>query len=571
MSYGYAFLIGLLVIAPGAQANEQQRAADALIYQQQRDQLLDSQQRPMPQATVPLDGLLQPVTPVITDEEPDQGLCFTVNRIVLVGEDAEKFNWALHSVTRKTAGYIGECLTVANINDLLSIVQNEIIKKGFVTTRVLLPAQNLSSGLLTIEVIPGKINDVRGDAASRSFWQWNTVPMSSGDLLNIRDLEQALENIQRLPTVDADFQIKPAHGVNKPGYSDIEIRHQQQRRYRLSASTDDSGSRATGKQQGNVTLSLDNITNNHDLLYVSYNRNLSPLKDASRGTEGYNVNYTIPYKYWLINASTSRFDYHQTIAGANQPYVYAGESINNAVTISNLVYRDAMQKVTLSAGAYHRRSRNYIDDTEVEVQRRRTSGWQAGIVHQLKYKQHSLDWGLNYFRGVGMLGATRSPGELFDEEDSRAGFWRGSVGYQTPFVIRHHQLQYSANFRFQQSGSILTPQDRFSIGNRYTVRGFDGEQSLAGESGMTLRQEVAAALPWPKQQVYLAADYGRVSGRATERSHPLVGHKLAGTALGYRGAVSAVQYDVFIATPIYHPTGFKASSLTSGMSLYWSY
>lgn len=34
--------------------------------------------------------------------------------------------------------------------------------------------------------------------------------MKSGALLNIRDMEQGLENFKRVPTVEADFKIQPA-------------------------------------------------------------------------------------------------------------------------------------------------------------------------------------------------------------------------------------------------------------------------------------------------------------------------------------------------------------------------
>src|SRR5690606_42041107 len=80
-----------------------------------------------------------------------------------------------------------------------------------------------------------------------------------GEVLNLRDVEQALENFQRIPTVAADVQIVPADGDGAlPGQSDLVISWQQRSRWRINLSLDDSGSESTGKWQGGATLSLDN-------------------------------------------------------------------------------------------------------------------------------------------------------------------------------------------------------------------------------------------------------------------------------------------------------------------------
>ena len=69
---------------------------------------------------------------------------------------------------------------------------------------------------------------------------------------------QALENFKRLPTAEADFQIIPAEGQDaRPGESDIIIEWNQSKPVRFNLSIDDSGSKYTGKYQGNATLSLD--------------------------------------------------------------------------------------------------------------------------------------------------------------------------------------------------------------------------------------------------------------------------------------------------------------------------
>ena len=68
-----------------------------------------------------------------------------------------------------------------------------------------------------------------------------------------------------------------------------------------------------------------------------------------------------------------RLQYRQTVAGFSQNYVYSGSSDNAELRLSRLVYRDASRKTGLHVRLWMRKSDNYIDDTEIEVQRRRTA------------------------------------------------------------------------------------------------------------------------------------------------------------------------------------------------------
>ena len=113
----------------------------------------------------------------------------------------------------------------AGISVVMKRIQNAIVARGYVTTRVLAKPQDLHSGVLTLTVIPGRIRAIRfapGTDARATSWP-DALAARPGDLLNLRDIEQALENFKRVPTVDADIQIAPADGDAQPGESDLVI------------------------------------------------------------------------------------------------------------------------------------------------------------------------------------------------------------------------------------------------------------------------------------------------------------------------------------------------------------
>lgn len=448
--------------------------------------------------------------------------------------------------------------------------------RGFVTSRVLAGPQDISSGALTLTVIPGRIgaikfsknSDGRGTAG-------NAIPAKPGDIVNLRDIEQALENFKRVPTAEADIQIEEAKNniafvqtqpsrSGQPGLSDLIISYRQPFPFRMSLFVDDSGSQATGKYQGGITLSYDNWLTLNDLLYFTLNNDLGGRQAGNSGTRGNTIHYSVPYGYWTLGATASASQYFQTVAGINQSYVYRGGSKHTEVKLTRLIYRNASRKTSLTLKAFQRKSNNFIDDTEIQVQRRVVGGWEFGVGHTEFIGPVVLDSALSHKRGTGAFGSLPSPEEAFGEGTSRFALTSAEVSLTRPIRIAAQNLRYHASWRGQYNHTPLTPQDRFAIGGRYSVRGFDGEASLSSERGWWLRNELGIPIADSRQEAYLGLDYGEVGGPG---SNFLVGKHLAGGVLGLRGSLEKLQYDIFIGAPVSKPTSFRTASLTAGISL----
>lgn len=213
------------------------------ILQQQRQQALEEQLTP----PVP-DIHLSPSVSVSGQLVfPAEAPCFRIHDVTLTGKD-EFPHWL--PLQRLASQAVGRCLGAQGVNLLMSTLQNRMISHGWTTSRVLAPAQDLKSGHLQLAVIPGKIRHVRL-APGNSHWLWlaGVFPAHDGNLLDLRDIEQGLENLQRLPTVQAQMDILPAE---QPGESDIIISRQQRKFWRLGVSVDDSGTTSTGRYQGGL-------------------------------------------------------------------------------------------------------------------------------------------------------------------------------------------------------------------------------------------------------------------------------------------------------------------------------
>ena len=491
--------------------------------------------------------------------------CFDIRDIVLKSE-VRTFDWALLAANPPEDPAVGRCLGSAGINLVMQRIQNAIIARGFVTTRVLAEAQDLHSGTLTLTVLPGRIRTIRfnDDSGARAN-AWNALPAKPGDVLNLRDIEQALENFKRVPTAEADIQIVPG---DQPGESDLVIAWKQTFPFRISLSVNDGGSKSTGKYQSSATVSADDLLTLNDLFYVSFNHDLGGGDKGERGTRGHTVHYSLPFGYWLLSATTSTNRYHQTVAGASQDYLYSGTSENDELKLSRVLYRDAVNKTTASLRGYLTTSNNFIDDTEVEVQRRRMAGWEAALAHRLFIADATLDFSLAYRRGTGAFSALHAPEEAFGEGTARPQIITTENSLTLPFKLGEQSLRYTGTWRAQWNRTPLVSQDRFSIGGRYTVRGFDGESVLMAERGWLVRNDLGLALGGSGQELYVGVDHGEVGGPSAEL---LVGKRLTGAVVGLRGSFKDLSYDVFAGQPLRKPEGFETAKTIAGFNISLSF
>ena len=472
------------------------------------------------------------------------------------------------------------CLGARGIDALMTLTQNEAIARGYTTTRIHAAAQDLKSGRLAFTVTPGRIHAIRFELddkaqtnAGRIAWSTNEFPAGPGDILNLRDLEQALENLKRVLTAEADLQIIPAE---TPHESDIIIGWRQRTvPWRIMVGLDDAGSRDTGRYQGNVTLFADSLLGLSDIFYASYNHHLfraprrdgqNGARDAESGTHGWSLHYSVPWGNWLFALNHGAWRYHQAVAGLVENIDYNGKNTFFDAGVTRLLYRDAQRKTHLSTKLWRRESRNYIEDTEIDLQHRRTAGWALNIEHKEYLGAASASIDLGYRRGTGAAGSRRAPEEETGEGTRRMKIITADLALYWPFTAGQETFAYDGSLHAQWNRTRLVLQDRLALGGRYTVRGFDGETTFAGERGWLWRN----SLGWhylPAHQIYLGADMGRVWGPST---HTLPGKLLAGAVAGLKGQFQPggqLHYDLFIGGPLRKPRRFETESTVLGFNL----
>jgi hemolysin activation/secretion protein len=451
-----------------------------------------------------------------------------------------------------------------------------------VTSRVSVGPQSLSAGRIVFQLHTGRVSEVRlvnaDDKTADTRWgTWiNAFPTSAGRRLDARDLEQGVEQMKRLPSQTVVTTLTP--GL-EPDTSVLTIERQTgalRDRLRGGITLDNSGSPALGRTQLSANLAFDNPLGLNDIAGLSFNGNAENAQADHRSQSG-SFSYSVPLGYSLFSANLSHSRFAQFIQLTTTRALSSGDSASVDFRWDHVALRTASTKTGVWLDLSTRKARSYLDDTELLVQRRQTTSFEAGANFKALFANGaSLDFSVGHRRGLPWLDAEDDLPASAGGLTLRPSLWTGNVGASLPFSLPQgdqapgaaspRSWQYSANLHAQTTSDRTTAIDQIAIGNRSSVRGFDGDAVLLAESGWTLRNELSTPLhAGPVDAtVYAGLDYGRVWGPS---SADLPGHNLAGAALGLRGRWKAFQADLALAAPLVKPEGFKTASVDAYLSI----
>ncbi|WP_211231690.1 ShlB/FhaC/HecB family hemolysin secretion/activation protein [Ottowia thiooxydans] len=529
-------------------------------------------QRLQEQPSEPARDALQPPGPkAVVGEIPRETPCFDIQRIELSGPMVEKFEW-LRDAAKP---WLQSCLGVQGIRQLASALDGALLEAGYATSKVTLPPQNLTDGTLHIQLHAGRIAAVEGERGL--FWE-GAFPIASGDLLNVRNLDQGVEQMNRLSSRVVQTQLEPGQ---EPDTSVVRIVSKPTgSRLRGGLTLDNSGSPALGRPQLSANVAFDNPTGLNDLISASVNTNLKN-PGADHRSQSLGLSYSIPWGYNLFTLSANATRFAQQVQLTTASVTSSGRSHGIDLRWDRTVWRNQSSKMGLFGGVSIRRARSFIDDVELVVQNRRNSFANLGLNYKHLFRRASLDAELSFRKGMGWFGAEPD----YDRQISlgltlRPQIWNASVALDVPDLLNRRAsaqpgqavrpIGLRSSVRLQYTKDTTLTLDQFSIGSRGTVRGFDGTSTLLAESGFAWRNELTMPLQIGSLPAmgYLAVDIGRVWGPSSAQ---LIGRHLAGVALGVRSQWRQIHLDLVLAMPIAKPSGFRSARVSPYMSLTYAF
>lgn len=520
----YFCLLGLLS-ASAVYAQTPQAPGDRDLIRDRQQRLLDEQQNRL-ETLQQLPGKVEAPTPQAVDPDAQ---CFAIKGIELQGTE----HLSESQRTQLLANYIDRCLGAAQLNDLLKAITTHYLNRGYVTTRAYLPQQDLSSGTLVVVVVEGQLEglDSSGVASERELGM--TFPGENGEILDLRELEQLVDQLNRLPSLQAELELVPGEAV---GGSRVLIKGVRVKPWRVSANRHNDGDKSTGEQQVGLGLDWDSPLGLADQLSLRASNDL--VSDQWRHSDSQSLYYSIPYGWWTFSYSYSQSYYRTRNQSNGFDFVSDGDSKIHQLAAERVLYRDNLSKTAVSFGLSHLDSRNYIDNSLIDVSSSRLTETQLGFNHGRRIGSAFINLDAGWQQGIGALDAQGEGNPRGAEPVSRYNKYTLTLSYLQPFELWGERFSFDSLATGQKSEDVLYSPQRISVGGLSSVRGFK-DQSISGDTGGYWRNQLRWRRPvtWAPLQPWVyeygagfSYDIGVIHG---DRYNPQSHGRLSGNSIEF--------------------------------------
>jgi hemolysin activation/secretion protein len=435
------------------------------------------------------------------------GICHNIKTINFPGANVldEEDRAAL------TVPFNGKCMQAGDIQSLMGAVTQQYIERGFTTTRAYLPAQDLSSGVLQILVQEGRIERfvVEGDPSNRLNLRW-AVPAVAGELLNIRDLEQAVDQLNSVPGNKVTMDIKPG---SQPGKSVVVFRNTATVPVNLQISADNQGSKPTGVNGASATVAVGGLLGLNETLTVTARQSSPHTADASSDSSSVSLNLPDGFATYGVSLAKSNFSTGFTTNIGNHMVTY-GDSTTYALTAERVMARDqdSRHSVVASLSQIEGGTRTLADGGNlIQKTGRIAKTLGVGIKSSTVIAGGSL-----YFKPEFVLGLAPIPNTISDGPQGEFTKLGLDVNYDRRFDGLGQKFGWTSNFKGQYSRDTLLSSQQILVGSISSVRGFVNN-AMSGDSGYYWRNELAwhteasvANLSF-KNKLFVGLDMGHVS------------------------------------------------------------
>lgn len=418
--------------------------------------------------------------------------CFPIKDIELKGADS------LSALDRERLlkPYIGQCLGVSQLNELLKVITDYYIDRGMVTSRAYLPQQDLSTGHLKVLVVEGKLEGLKGADGSKLSERELAMgfPGKTGDLLNLREIEQLVDQLNRLPSNQAQMELTPGSEI---GGSEVLVRNTPLKPWRANLSRNNDGQKSTGEQQWNTGLEWDSPLGLADQLMLRGGHDA--VSDHQRTSKNAMLYYNLPWGWWNFSYTYSQSDYRSQFQVNGHDFKQSGDNENHQLRAERVIHRDAVSKTSLNAGLAYLRTNNFIEDSRLDTSSNRLSEAQFGINHGRRIGSAFVNLDLGMQKGIGAFGAQGTeaddPSIPHDRNpEARYRKYTATLSYLQPFTLWGESFSFTSLATGQRSEDLLFSPQRMSLGGSASIRGYK-DQTLSGDSGGYWRNDLRWSRP----------------------------------------------------------------------------
>ncbi len=391
--------------------------------------------------------------------------------------------------------FIGKCVDSETLAAIIKAVNDYYQSKGYVTTQVKVPKQNLQSGIFELQIIEGKVEKISlgKDRFIEKMQEFTAFGNAEGDVLNINDINQGMYQINRLQSNAAVMKIEPG---TESGESIVKIDNNKKFPARFTIGKDNLGNNFTGVQRTNLSSNFDNLLSLNDNLNLSYTTNThddNQIKDI----KSFSSTLSIPFKYNTLTYDFSHSAFKGQNPGTTGSTTLTGFSQSSKITLDRVLINKTKLRLSTNASLTDKSSASYLNGEKITTSERRLSILNVGFTSS-SYLDNTTSLYLNpsYSKGLKLMNAKKdTPGMLDTAPRAQFDVFKLYANFSKRFTLP--KINAPAVFVTEMNGQYakqtLYGSEQFSVGGYYSVRGFR-ENYINGDSGYYFRNKLNVRL-----------------------------------------------------------------------------
>ena len=281
-----------------------------------------------------------------------------------------------------------------DIQKLMSEITNKLISKGYTTSSAVLSENNnLSTGILNLEIIAGRIEDIKINSGNvlDKYKEFFIFPRNRGKIFNIRDIDTATENFNSVNANNMTMEVLPGKEKN---YSRIEVKNIIKNKYSIGILSNNYGdSEQNGIWRKGININIDSPLGIGDNFYFTYmtvpeknpdrswKRTVEELQpgeilpigpagyDPSKGDtlpyrrrlDMFNFGYTMKFRTYTLRVNSSKSIQESSFYSGNTVYDMYSSSHTLSAELEKILFRNQKSKISLNLGIKRKHNQSYLE------------------------------------------------------------------------------------------------------------------------------------------------------------------------------------------------------------------
>lgn len=406
---------------------------------------------------------------------PTTGPRVTVYRFVFEG------NTQIDSAVlqRVVSRYLDRALGFPDLQAAADAVVHLYRDAGMVA-RAVLPAQDVTEGVITIRIVEAVYAGVtfEGHASNRidtaSIRRRFDTQIKPGSVLNTQTIDRAILLADDLPGVSVDGALRAGQ---EEDHTELVVRSRDEPLVESDVSSDNQGSRSTGRTRLNANLILNSP--------LGWGESFTAQAMKTSGTQYVRAAASVPVGVngWRVGVNTSVFSY-RLVAPEFVSLNANGQSVTAGVELSYPIYRARLSNVYFLSTFDHKQFVNDSSGANVSsyasqvmglgLSANRSDQWLGG-----GFNSASLTW------MTGQIDLTGSPNQSADALGAQTQGHFNKVRYS---VSRQQTLAPGWSFNGVITGQVanknLDSSERFYLGGANGVRAYPSSEGGGAEGSL---------------------------------------------------------------------------------------